>query len=496
MQHKKLWTLVTLFVVVSMLVSCTPQVIKETVVVKETVIVEKPVEKVVKETVVVEGTPQIIEKVVTATPEPKPAGVDWKAYEGTEIRVILNQHPFADAVDVLLPGFEEATGIKVNVEVFPEDKYREKVRIELLAGNKDLDVFMSFLAQEGELYQEAGWYTDLTPLLADPELTDEDFDWPGDYPDVCLQGSKIQGVHVILPLDRLLPPIVYYRKDLFEEYGIPTPETLDDLADAAKIIYEGSGGEIYGMTNRGKGANATSQFRHALHEFGAAYNDETGRPSVNTPEAIAAFEWWGGLLWKYGPPGSIQYNWYEVNTEFLQGKAAISLEGALNAKVCENPETSKVVGKVGYLPMLPGPNGGDAVRNYPTQKMLFMGLAISSMSEKQEAAWLFVQWMTNKEGGLQYLLTGKQSARKSAWEDERFLSTTNPEWARAMIEASKYSYATPCYCPCSIRDVAQARDMIGKVIVSAILGEDVKAAADQAQEELVALWEKEQAEAQ
>jgi len=52
----------------AMLAGCTPQVVKETVV------VEKPVEKVVKETVIVEGTPEVVEKVVekviTATPEP------------------------------------------------------------------------------------------------------------------------------------------------------------------------------------------------------------------------------------------------------------------------------------------------------------------------------------------------------------------------------------------------------------------------------------------
>jgi len=46
------------------LAACAPKVVKETV------IVEKPVEKVVKETVVVQGTPQVVEKVVTATPAP------------------------------------------------------------------------------------------------------------------------------------------------------------------------------------------------------------------------------------------------------------------------------------------------------------------------------------------------------------------------------------------------------------------------------------------
>ncbi|MFH1927043.1 MAG: substrate-binding domain-containing protein [Chloroflexota bacterium] len=48
----------------SVLAACAPTVVKETV------IVEKVVEKVVKETVIVAGTPEVVEKVVTATPLP------------------------------------------------------------------------------------------------------------------------------------------------------------------------------------------------------------------------------------------------------------------------------------------------------------------------------------------------------------------------------------------------------------------------------------------
>ena len=44
--------------------ACAPKIVKETVVVNE----EKVVEKVVKETVIVEGTPQVVEKVITAQP--------------------------------------------------------------------------------------------------------------------------------------------------------------------------------------------------------------------------------------------------------------------------------------------------------------------------------------------------------------------------------------------------------------------------------------------
>ncbi len=429
-----------------------------------------------------------------SAPAAQPAGnVDWTAYQGTTIRVLMDQHPIADVIKKLQPDFEKLTGITINMEVYPESQYREKLKIEMLAGNKDLDVIWTALSQEGQQFYDSGWYTDLQPFIDNPKLTASDYGWPSDYPDVDIPGSQINGVQVSIPLDRLLPPIVYYRKDLFEQYGIPTPKTLDDLEAAAKTIFEKSDGKIYGMANRGKGSVTTSQFRSVLFEFGGMWNDESGRPTVDTPEAIAAIDWWGRTLRLYGPPGTTNYDWYEVVNDFQQGVVGISLEGALNAGVLEDPAKSKVVGKVGYLPMLPGPGGGDKMHHFPPPSQgQFIGLAIPSFSTKKEAAWLFLQYMTNKEAGLQYLLAGKQSARKSAWEDPRFLSTTNQDWVNAMITAATYSYPTQCYAPCSIKDVTQARDIIGKAIVASILGEDVKAAATTAEADLVALWQKEQ----
>jgi hypothetical protein len=88
-------------------------------------------------------------------------------------------------------------------------------------------------------------------------------------------------------------------------------------------------------------------------------------------------------------------------------------------------------------------------------------------------------------------MMSKQSARISAWQDQRFLTTTNPEWAKAMMLAADFNYATQCYAPCTIRDVAQARDISGAIVEAVVQGKDAKAAADKAETDLVALWEKE-----
>ena len=41
---------------------------------------------------------------------------DWRQFEGQEIRFLMNQHPFTDFIEPLVPEFEELTGIDVTLE--------------------------------------------------------------------------------------------------------------------------------------------------------------------------------------------------------------------------------------------------------------------------------------------------------------------------------------------------------------------------------------------
>ncbi|MFH1928520.1 MAG: ABC transporter substrate-binding protein [Chloroflexota bacterium] len=76
------------------LAACAPQVVKETVIVEKPV--EKVVEKVVKETVIVEGTPKVVEKVVTVAPPAKPeapAPTGQVVIATTNLAICRNLHP-------------------------------------------------------------------------------------------------------------------------------------------------------------------------------------------------------------------------------------------------------------------------------------------------------------------------------------------------------------------------------------------------------------------
>ena len=64
-------------------------------------------------------------------------------YEGTAIKLLLNKHPYQEALVAELPKFEELTGMKVTYDIFPEQNYFDKVTIDLSGGQGCYDVFMT-----------------------------------------------------------------------------------------------------------------------------------------------------------------------------------------------------------------------------------------------------------------------------------------------------------------------------------------------------------------
>ena len=89
------------------------------------------------------------------------------------------------------------------------------------------------------------------------------------------------------------------------------------------------------------------------------------------------------LLAKYGPQGVAGFNWNESQSLFLQGKAAMWLDGIGFAQPLEDPTKSRIVGKVGYGVMPAGPEGAGSA-------LFGDGEGISSFSKKKGPAWLYV----------------------------------------------------------------------------------------------------------
>jgi len=400
--------------------------------------------------------------------------VNWKQLQGTEIRFLMNKHPFTTFIEPKVPEFQKLTGIKVTIEAFPEDQYRNKRTIELNAGGK-VDGYMIMPGQDDLHYWKAGWLQPMDAYVSDPTLTQADWDFKDFFPSFA-KASSVDGklIGIVINAETSL---LAYRKDLFTKFKVKVPQTMKELEQTAKFFYgkEVDGKKMVGITLRGKGAAATSQWVDFLYSFGGSWTTAQGKSNFASPQDIAAFKFYGDLLRNYGPQGGTMLHWAESTSIFMEGKAAMIYDANVFKALYENPKESKVAGKVGYAVIPAGPAG-----RLPHVSNWSLSISKTSTPERQKAAWLFIQWATNKGNSLGALLAGVPAGRASAWTSKEYKSKDDhPDWTANTMKS--FEIGQPQWNP-PVLNVPEIRDITGQVIVDAIEGKDVAASAKKAAE--------------
>ena len=400
--------------------------------------------------------------------------VNWKQLQGTEIRFLMNKHPFTTFIEPKVPEFEKLTGIKVTIEAFPEDQYRNKRTIELNARGK-VDGYMIMPGQDDLHYWKAGWLQPMDGYNSDPALTEADWDFKDFFPSFA-KASSVDGklIGIVINAETSL---LAYRKDLFTKFKVKVPQTMKELEETAKFFHgkEVDGKKMVGITLRGKGAAATSQWVDFLYSFGGSWTTPQGKSNFASPQNIAAFKFYGDLLRNYGPQGGTMLHWAESTSMFMEGKAAMIYDANVFKALYENPKESKVAGKVGYATIPAGPAG-----RIPHVSNWSLSIGKTSTPERQKAAWLFIQWATNKNNCLGALLAGVPAGRASAWSSKEYKSKDDhPDWTANTMKS--FEIGQPQWNP-PVINVPEIRDITGQVIVDAIEGKDVTASAKKAAE--------------
>lgn len=404
---------------------------------------------------------------------------NWEQARGSQIRVLLNQHPWTTAITPFLPEFERLTGIKVVVETFPEAQFRNKVLVELASGTGALDAFMLTPNQEGNLYLKSGWLEPLSSYISNPALTAPGFDQADFFP-ASIRAASIGGSLVGLPIQQETT-MLFYRKDLFQKYNIAVPKTFAELEAAAKALHNKDG--VAGIGLRGRGAAATSQLAPYLFGFGGDWLSANRRSRFFDAEWVNALTFYSGLLRNYGPAGSTTMSWPEITSLFAQGKLAMFTDGSLFKSILDDPKTSTVADKVGYAAFPAGPTGKR------TPVAITWALSMSKASKNKTATWLFMQWATNKQNQLRVLLADVPASRKSAWNSPEYKAKDkNPEWSAINLE--QLEYANPVWNPPVIA-VGEVRDILDRAIVTAINGGNVRDALIRAATQTNSILDKE-----
>ena len=399
--------------------------------------------------------------------------VDWKKYAGTTLEVNLIKSPRGEILQKYQKEFEELTGIKVNSEQMPEQQQRQKAVIELTSGKPSFDVIhISYHVQKRQ-FEKGGWLADLSGFLKDPTLTEASLT-ESDFASAGLAFAKeANGRFGALPFS-VDYWIVYWNKELFAAKGIEYPKTFEEMVKAAEALTDPAT-NTYGFVARGmKNANVPV-WTSLMLGWDKSAVDAEGKLQTDSPEAIEAAALYQRLMTKAAPPGVAGFNWAECQSSFLQGKVAMWLDGIGFAPPLENPQKSRVVGKVGYGVVPAGPKTQAA----PTTGD---GIGVTAASAKKEAAYLYCQWAISKEMGARLLQSGSGVPfRKSIVDDaEVRKGVTMPQgWVEALSKSAPISQL----CLPVIVPVTEFRDILGVGLTNLLNGAEPAAELKRATEE-------------
>lgn len=379
--------------------------------------------------------------------------VSMSAPKVPTLRVVLANHPWTDAIKPLIPDFEKTYGIKINFESYEENQLTPKLTVEFTSGTSSIDVFMTRPLQEGRLFFKNKWYNHLNSYINRKDTTS--WNWK-DYPDSSVKAVTLDNKVYSIPLVTEWQ-VVFYRKDLFEKAKIAPPTTLEELEAAAKALHNPSE-DIFGIVSRGQRSAAVTQFSSYLYGFGGDFI-KNGKCTLDSPEAIKAFKYYGKLLHEYGPPGVTNMSWPQAQALFASGKAAMWTDASVLIAGLLDPSKSKVADKIGVAVFPAGPAGSHPFYVIP------WSLSMANQSKNKGLAWTFIKWATSPEISKKAQLSGNTMSRNSVWSDSEVLAKIHPDMA---LTAKKTGpIATPYDRPL-MTSVVEARDAIGEVIVKSI----------------------------
>lgn len=173
------------------------------------------------------------------------------------------------------------------------------------------------------------------------------------------------GNYAAIPYDGWIQAI-WYREDIFNEAGLSAPISWDDITTACNAL-PGTGNLLYGLT---LGTDPGQNYGHQIFEQVAISNnawpfDADGNVTMNTPEMIAALEfytnlqdcsapgpqYWRGARESYelDQAGMLFYSTY-IMDDLVDGSG---LEAGGNVEIA----VADLAGNTGFAPEMVGPNG-------------------------------------------------------------------------------------------------------------------------------------------
>jgi sorbitol/mannitol transport system substrate-binding protein len=304
----------------------------------------------------------------------------------TTITVATVANPQMQDIEQLISNFEEENpDITVNFSVLPENELRDKVTQDIATQAGQYDV-VTIGTYEVPIWAGNKWITNL-----DDYASEGDYD-PDDIIPPVREALSVEDSLYAVPFYGE-SSFLMYRKDLFDAAGLTMPEkpTWQEVAEFAKTLNDPAN-NVAGICLRGLPGwgEVLAPLNTVILTFGGWWYDEEWNAHLTDPETAEAVQFYVDLVSNYGEPGAPSAGFSECLTATGQGNAAMWVDATVAAGLLEDPNTSKVAGKMAYV-------AAPVVETDSSGWLWAWSLAMPETSQKKDAAWAFMNWATSKE---------------------------------------------------------------------------------------------------
>jgi len=324
-------------------------------------------------------------------------------YQGTTLNVSLFNGVFQKLLRPLIPEFEAATGIRVVYDTPSFPIYNQRTDLELSTHGAGLDVANVTFIYSGR-WIGSGWFTPLDSYLAERTPSDWDLEdiLPGARAPETGKDGKLYGI----PWNVDVVLAAASRFDLVQEAGLGFPGTTDELLAVLKAVNKKDRSAGFATDN-----HYGWTFPPYLYAYGGSvFADAPDNllPMLDSPEAVAAADYFAHLLRDYGPSGVISYTTDQTVQSLKSGRTNFSTIGQSYVSQIGDAASSKTVDTSAFGLVPQGPKG-----RFPGVAVHALGIPVGS--KNKDAAWEFIKWATSKEIALRAVQAGYGSpARRSA----------------------------------------------------------------------------------
>ncbi len=216
------------------------------------------------------------------------------------------------ATQAILDEFTQKTGVKTKQVAVPEDQLSTLITNASAAG-KLPDVVLATPVADSQAY--------VREEIFDGEAAQEVVErlGPDTFSPKALDLVSQDGVATGVPSDGW-GQLLLYRKDLFDEAGLEAPASLEDVRAAAEQLHGDGLAGITLATAPGDGFTHET-FEHVALAQGCELVDDGGTVTIDSPECVEAFRWYGDIASNYSVEGNQDVD--STRGTYFAGRAAM-----------------------------------------------------------------------------------------------------------------------------------------------------------------------------